>query len=36
MNKNIIEMNNIVKSFYIGTPNQLNVLKGIDINLYPL
>jgi len=33
MNKNIIEMNNIVKSFYIGTPNQLNVLKGIDINV---
>ena len=33
MNKNIIEMNNIVKSFYIGTPNQLNVLKGIDINI---
>ena len=26
-------MNNIVKSFYIGTPNQLNVLKGIDINV---
>ncbi|HCW54808.1 MAG TPA: peptide ABC transporter ATP-binding protein [Clostridium sp.] len=28
---NIIEMNNIVKSFYIGTPNELNILKGIDI-----
>jgi putative ABC transport system ATP-binding protein len=31
--KNIIEMNNIVKSFYIGTPNLLNVLKGIDISV---
>lgn len=28
---NIIEMNNIVKSFYVGTPNELNILKGIDI-----
>lgn len=33
MNKNIIEMNKIIKSFYIGTPNQLNVLKGIDITV---
>ena len=33
MNKNIIEMKNIVKSFYIGTPNQLNVLKSIDISV---
>lgn len=33
MNKNIIEMNSIVKSFYIGTPNELNVLKGIDISV---
>ena len=31
MNRNIIEMKNIVKSFYIGTPNQLNILKNIDI-----
>ena len=31
MNRNIIEMKNIVKSFYIGTPNQLNILKSIDI-----
>lgn len=29
----IIEMKDIVKSFYIGTPNQLNILKGIDINV---
>ena len=33
MSKNIIEMKNIIKSFYIGTPNQLNVLKGIDITV---
>lgn len=28
---NIIEMNDIVKRFYIGTPNELNILKGINI-----
>lgn len=33
MSDNIIEMSNIIKSFYIGTPNQLNILKGIDINV---
>lgn len=33
MSKNIIEMKNIKKSFYIGTPNQLNILKGIDITV---
>lgn len=33
MSGNIIEMKNIVKSFYIGTPNQLNILKNIDINV---
>lgn len=33
MSENIIEMKNIVKSFYIGTPNQLNILKNIDINV---
>lgn len=33
MSKNIIEMKNITKSFYIGTPNQLNILKGIDITV---
>jgi putative ABC transport system ATP-binding protein len=26
-------MKNIVKSFYIGTPNQLNILKSIDITI---
>ncbi len=33
MSKNVIEMKNIKKSFYIGTPNQLNILKGIDITV---
>ena len=33
MSDYIIEMKDIVKSFYIGTPNQLNILKGIDINV---
>ena len=30
---NIIVMKDIVKSFYIGTPNELNILKGIDISV---
>ncbi|MBP8313901.1 MAG: ABC transporter ATP-binding protein [Clostridium sp.] len=29
----MIEMKDIVKSFYIGTPNQLNILKGINITV---
>lgn len=33
MSKNVIEMKEIRKSFYIGTPNQLNILKGIDITV---
>jgi putative ABC transport system ATP-binding protein len=33
LSENIIEMKNIVKSFYIGTPNQLNILRNIDINV---
>ncbi len=33
MDKKIIEMKDITKSFYIGTPNQLNILKGIDITV---
>jgi putative ABC transport system ATP-binding protein len=33
LSKNIIDMKNIIKSFYIGTPNQLNILKGIDITV---
>lgn len=33
MSESIIDMRNIVKSFYIGTPNQLDILKNIDINI---
>ena len=33
MNNNIIEMNNIIKSFYIGKPNQLDILRNISINI---
>lgn len=33
MNNNIIIMDNIIKSFYIGTPNELNILKGINISV---
>ncbi len=31
MNENIIEMKNIFKRFYIGQPNELTILKGIDL-----
>ena len=30
---NIIDMKNIIKSFYIGTPNELKIIKGIDISV---
>jgi len=32
--KKIIEMRGIIKRFYIGTPNELEVLKGIDLDVY--
>ena len=32
--KKIIELSGIRKSFYIGTPNELEVLKGIDLTVY--
>ena len=32
-NKNIIEMKQIVKKFYIGEPNELTILKGIDLTV---
>lgn len=34
MAKKMIEMRGIVKRFYIGTPNELEVLKGIDLDIY--
>ncbi len=33
MSENIIEMTDIVKKFYIGTPNELTILKGISITV---
>ena len=33
MDNNIIEMKNITKSFFIGKPNQLDILKNININI---
>ena len=33
MNNNIIEMKNVTKSFFIGKPNQLDILKNININI---
>lgn len=32
--RTVIDMKGIRKSFYIGTPNELEVLKGIDIKVY--
>ena len=32
--KKIIDLKGIVKKFYIGTPNELTVLKGIDMEVY--
>ena len=33
MKKTIIDMHGIVKSFYIGTPNELEILHGINITV---
>lgn len=30
----IIEMKNIVKTYYLGTPNELEILHGIDLTVY--
>ncbi len=32
--KCIIDLKNIVKSFYVGTPNELEILHGIDLKVY--
>ncbi|MGL4606078.1 MAG: ABC transporter ATP-binding protein [Eubacteriaceae bacterium] len=34
MNKKIIEMNDVVKSYFIGTPNELEILHNINLNVY--
>ena len=31
MSRSIIDMRGIVKSFYVGTPNELEILHGLDI-----
>ena len=31
----IIEMRGIVKTFYLGQPNELEILHGIDFDVYP-
>jgi len=33
LEKNIISMNDVVKKFYIGTENELTILKGISMNV---
>ena len=33
MSENIITMKNIIKNFYIGTENELHIIKNIDINV---
>ena len=34
MRKKIIEMRGIVKTYYLGTPNELEILHGIDLDVY--
>ena len=35
MEKKLIEMRGIVKRFYIGQPNELEILHGIDLDVMP-
>ena len=34
MNKAIISMKNIIKRYYIGQPNELQILNGISIDVH--
>jgi putative ABC transport system ATP-binding protein len=34
MNETIIEMTDVVKKYYLGTPNELTVLKDVTLNVY--
>ena len=34
MSKTVIEMHDIVKTYYIGTPNELEVLHGISLEIH--
>ena len=31
----LIDMSKIVKKYYIGQPNELEILHGIDLKVYP-
>jgi putative ABC transport system ATP-binding protein len=33
MNKTVIDMNAVIKKFYVGTPNELTILKGISMKV---
>jgi len=33
--KPIIEMHNIIKRYFVGQPNELEVLHGVDLKIYP-
>lgn len=35
MNQNVIEMHKIIKRYYIGQPNELQILNGIDLQVSP-
>ncbi len=32
--KLLIDMKNIIKRYYIGEPNELEILHGIDVKIY--
>lgn len=32
--KPLIQMENIIKKYYIGEPNELEILHGIDLKIY--
>lgn len=33
MSKTIIRMDNIIKNFYVGTPNELHIIKGVSLEV---
>ena len=33
--KSILHLEQIIKRFYIGKPNELQILNGIDLDVYP-
>lgn len=35
LNQNVIEMHKIIKRYYIGQPNELQILNGIDLQVSP-